>query len=84
MRKRMLIVSGGGNTGKSTSIRLAFELLLKWKLRMRQPAEVSFLYFGEKEVAAILVVGASAVGIATRGDNKREVLKALKFYETSM
>jgi hypothetical protein len=80
MKKQMLIVKGSGSVGKSASVKLAFGMLLRWILQKELGATVQYLYWTNREVAAAIQVGAVCVGIATRGDNEREVSKALSFF----
>lgn len=75
----MLIVSGPGNIGKSTSIKTAFGRLLKWNLK-EAPTKVTYLYLTGKEVAAVVCIGSVFVGMATRGDSRKEVQRALEFF----
>ena len=80
MPNRMLVVKGPANSGKSTVVRAGFELLLKSILRVQKPTNVKFLYFGTREVAAVVLIGQLKVGISTRGDNKKEVERAMSFF----
>lgn len=80
MKNQMLIVKGPGNVGKSTTVKAGFELLLRSVLKKQEPTNVKFLYLTGREVAAVIKIGAIGVGISTRGDNRKEVERALAFF----
>lgn len=80
MRKQMLIIKGPGNVGKSTVLREGFKLLFRSILRKQKPTCAKFLYLTDREVAAVICIGATRVGISTRGDNRNEVKRALSFF----
>lgn len=76
----MLIVKGPGNVGKSTTVKVAFGLVLKSILRKQKPTSTKFLYLTAREVAGAIQVGPTKVGISTREDNRKEVERALFFF----
>src|SRR5262245_11298971 len=63
MRRTMIVVSGKANSGKTTTIRLAYEML--------KPSGVPVLNFlkrPRKEVIGILEIKGMKVGFCSRGD----------------
>lgn len=79
--KEMLIVRGLGNCGKSTSIKLAYQLVLQRALKKNAPAPIqaNYLYSTIKEVAVHLPLRRS-FGIATRGDGAAQVSQGLRYF----
>lgn len=80
MKTQMLIVKGSPNVGKSTSVKIAFKLLLQLVIKRYGPTDARFLYLTNREVAAVIWIGTIRVGISTRGDNQKEIERALNFF----
>lgn len=79
MTKKMLIVCGPANTGKSSSIKAAFNSLLGWALRAQSPRDVKYLRNSDREVVATIRIGSELIGLSSLGDVAGEVKKALTF-----
>lgn len=80
MKKQMLILRGPGNAGKSTTIKLAFDMFLQWAVKNGKSSTVHHLYLTEREVGAVVEVGSEFIGIATRGDAEKHVKEGLDFF----
>jgi len=80
MKKQMLILKGPGNTGKSTTIKLAFDMFLQWAIKNEKSSTVHYLYLTEREVAAVIEAGSEFIGVATRGDSEKQVKDGLNFF----
>lgn len=80
MKKQMLILKGPGNAGKSTTIKLAFDMFLRWAVKNGKSSTVHYLYLTEREVGAVIEVGSEFIGIATRGDAEKHVKDGLDFF----
>jgi hypothetical protein len=78
--KRILIVKGLPNAGKSASVRLAYLALLRGALSDKGPTKVHYFYSKDYEVAATIRIGSVLVGISTLGDRRQQVKKALDFF----
>ncbi len=82
MKNQVLIVKGPGSAGKSTTIKLAFDMFLQWVVQKKKRATVHYLYLTNREIAAVVEVGANRVGIATRGDTEGHVRSGLSFFSS--
>ena len=80
MNKKMLIIKGPGSSGKSTTVKLAFETFLQFLVRTKDGAAVQYLYLTKREVAAVIKVGKLRVGVATRGDSEGHVKQGLSLF----
>ncbi|PZO17983.1 MAG: hypothetical protein DCE87_02615 [Betaproteobacteria bacterium] len=80
MKRKMLIVKGSGSSGKSTTVKLAFESFLQDLVRIHGGADVKYLYLTKREVAAVIKVGKLRVGLATRGDSESHVKQGLTLF----
>lgn len=80
MKKQMLILKGPSNAGKSTTIKLAFDMFLRWAVKNGNRSTVHYLYLTEREVGAVIEVGRKFIGIATRGDTETHVKVGLDFF----
>jgi hypothetical protein len=77
--KRMLIVAGAGSTGKSTTVKQAWQLILKSAISYQGVTDASHLYITPKEIGVVVSV-AEKIGIASRGDTKTHVQEGLDFF----
>jgi hypothetical protein len=80
MKKQMLILKGPGSTGKSTTIKLAFDIFLQWAVQKRKASTVHYLYLTKREVAAVIEFENGSIGIATKGDSEKQVKNGLTFF----
>ncbi|WOB06883.1 hypothetical protein [Piscinibacter gummiphilus] len=76
----MLVVKGSGSSGKSTTLKLAFESYLQYLVRLNDGVPVEYLYLTKREVAAVIKLGKLRVGLATRGDSQNQVKLGLSFF----
>ncbi len=77
----MLIISGVADSGKSTTLRLAFDKFLYWAVKSKSGVKVEYLYITEKDVAAVIKFEEISVGIVSRGDTGKQVNKGLNFFK---
>lgn len=80
MNKNMLIIKGPSNAGKSTTTKLAFDLLLLWAVQKGIASTVHYLYLSKREVGVVIKVGGESIGIASHGDTESHVQKGLTFF----
>ncbi|MCP2010611.1 hypothetical protein [Duganella violaceipulchra] len=80
MKKQMLILTGPGKVGKSTTIKWTFDDFLRWAIQKKKASIVHYLYLTGREVAAVIRVGKESIGIATRGDSGTQVSASLDFF----
>lgn len=81
-KKEMLVISGSGSCGKSTSIKLAYQSIITRALRKHTPLQAGYLYSTDREVAVYIDLPLR-LGIATRGDSPTHVNDGLNFFSTN-
>ena len=79
IKKQMLIVTGSGNSGKSTAIKLAHHAILQRAIASQGITDARYLYLTQREVGVSIQVAVS-IGIATRGDSASHVLHGLNYF----
>lgn len=77
----MLIIFGRADSGKSTTLRLAFEKFLYWAVKSKSGVTVEYLYITEKDVAAVIKFEKISIGIVSRGDTGKQVNEGLNFFK---
>ena len=79
MKKQMLIITGPGNAGKSTTVKLAHHAILQRAIASQGITDARYLYLTQREVGVSIRVTVS-IGIATRGDSASHVQQGLNYF----
>lgn len=73
--KAIFAVRGVGNRGKTTSIKLVYELL-----QQKYPEAVPNEIFIGKDISVIMQIGSIKIGIESHGDPNTRLLKRLRLF----